>query len=70
MVSKDLIVLQVLLSLKNMEIDHNKKKIHMRLAANRVNTLAAGVQRVPKIFTPGQIITQHSEFMWLVLVHY
>ncbi|KAJ8977659.1 hypothetical protein NQ317_002461 [Molorchus minor] len=39
------------------------KKIHIRLASQRVNTSVAVNQRYPKIFTPGQEITSHNEFM-------
>lgn len=47
-----------------MDANIKSRKIHMRLATVRVNTLAAGAHRIPKIFTPGQTITQQSEFMW------
>ncbi|KAK4881116.1 hypothetical protein RN001_004435 [Aquatica leii] len=38
-------------------------KINIRLAENRVNTSVAVNQRVPKIFTPGEIISEQKEFM-------
>ncbi|CAH0553588.1 unnamed protein product [Brassicogethes aeneus] len=39
------------------------KKIHIRLANHRVNSSVAVYSRVPKIFTPGEIITPQNEFM-------
>lgn len=39
------------------------RKITIRLACDRVNTSVALHQRYPKIFTPGEIITQQNEFM-------
>lgn len=56
----------VIIKYHNLKMNTNskKKKIHMRLASVRVNTLASGVQRIPRIFTPGEVITQQSEFMW------
>lgn len=50
-----------------MEVDTQNHKIHIRLASNRVNTLAAPSHPIPRIFTPGEIITQKSEFMWYLL---
>lgn len=44
------------------------QKIHIRLATNRVNTNVTVNNRIPPIFTPGQIITPQNEFMRLVLV--
>lgn len=47
----------------------NKRKIHIRLAASRVNPSVALMShnRQPKIYTPGQIITEQSEFLRLVV---
>lgn len=42
------------------------QKIYIRLASHRVNTSVAVNQRHPKIFTPGEVITSHNEFMRLV----
>ncbi|EEZ98806.1 exosome complex component RRP4 [Tribolium castaneum] len=39
------------------------QKIHIRLAAHRINPSIAVNRRVPKIFTPGQVITEQNEFM-------
>ncbi|XP_022905078.1 exosome complex component RRP4 isoform X1 [Onthophagus taurus] len=39
------------------------EKIHIRLATERVNFTVVPGGRTPKIFTPGQIITQQNEFM-------
>ncbi|XP_019865187.1 exosome complex component RRP4 [Aethina tumida] len=39
------------------------QKIHIRLATNRVNTNVTINNRIPPIFTPGQIITPQNEFM-------
>ncbi|XP_044259231.1 exosome complex component RRP4 isoform X2 [Tribolium madens] len=39
------------------------QKIHIRLAAHRINPSIGVNRRVPKIFTPGQVITEQNEFM-------
>ncbi|KAB0800870.1 hypothetical protein PPYR_05224 [Photinus pyralis] len=39
------------------------QEIHIRLAETRDNTPLAINQRVPKIFTPGEIISEQQEFM-------
>ncbi|CAH1977504.1 unnamed protein product [Acanthoscelides obtectus] len=39
------------------------QKFHIRLASQRVNTNIAENRRYPKIFTPGETITQQHEFM-------
>ncbi|KAF2898522.1 hypothetical protein ILUMI_07654 [Ignelater luminosus] len=39
------------------------QKVHIRLAENRVNTSVAVDRRIPKIFTPGEIISEQKEFM-------
>lgn len=39
------------------------RKLTIRLASDRVNTSVALNQRFPKIFTPGEVITQQNEFM-------
>ncbi|XP_023015296.1 exosome complex component Rrp4 [Leptinotarsa decemlineata] len=39
------------------------KKIRIRLASQRVNSSVAVNQRYPKIFTPGELITNQNEFM-------
>lgn len=36
---------------------------HIRLATDRINTSIAPSQQYPKIFTPGEVITTHNEFM-------
>ncbi|GJQ86332.1 hypothetical protein Trydic_g9028 [Trypoxylus dichotomus] len=38
-------------------------KIQIRLAADRVNYSIVVNQRVPKIYTPGEVITKQNEFM-------
>lgn len=39
------------------------QEIKIRLASQRVNPSVAIHQRSPKIFTPGQVITEKNEFM-------
>ncbi|KAF5285572.1 hypothetical protein FQA39_LY16584 [Lamprigera yunnana] len=38
-------------------------KINIRLAEDRVNTSVSVNQRIPKIFTPGEVISEQKEFM-------
>lgn len=44
----------------------NSDKIHIRLASNRIIPNISVSRRTPKIYTPGQIITEQNEFMRLV----
>lgn len=39
--------------------------IQIRLATDRVNYTIALNQRIPKIYTPGEVITKQNEFMRL-----
>lgn len=39
------------------------QKIHIHLACNRVNPFIAINNKVPRIFTPGQVIIEQNEFM-------
>lgn len=41
----------------------SQNKIHIRLASNRVNPSVGFNQRIPKIYTPGETITNKGEFM-------
>lgn len=45
------------------------QKVHIRLAENRVNSSVAIDRRTPKIFTPGEIISEQKEFMRLVFMY-
>lgn len=48
-----------------MDTDHSPK-IHIRLASDRINPNVSVSRRTPRIYTPGQIITEQNEFMRLV----
>lgn len=48
-----------------METD-NSAKIHIRLSSNRLIPGVSVTRRTPRIYTPGQIITEQNEFMRLV----
>lgn len=47
----------------------NKSKIQIRLAADRVNTSVASFLHVPRLFTPGEIISEEKGFMRLYFVY-
>lgn len=39
------------------------KKIHIYLASDRVNPSISSNHRIPRIFTPGEIVTEQNELM-------
>lgn len=40
-----------------------QNKIHIRLASNRVNPSVGVSHRIPRIYTPGEKITNKGEYM-------
>lgn len=53
-----------------MDTDNQATKIHIRLASERINPTVSISRRTPRIYTPGQIITEQNEFMRLVFNQY
>lgn len=42
--------------------------INIRLASNRVNNSLMTGDRIPRLFTPGEVITKQQNFMRFILI--